>query len=247
MAVDDKDLKKVTKMLERGGTMLAKHCDCGAPLFKYQGRVVCPVCDGKKEEQQEESTRLAVPVETKPALAPHAVTPVKKEQIAELPCRPAGERGRRGQHAERAGHRGRGDRQDQRDLDAHGQRDVPRAHQDVHGNPRDVAAGAARAAHRFPLIICPTIPGLDAREPAGLVCRARARRRRGPPAIFPAIFIDCARCSRPAPQHRPYPRERRLEPALFRLRRDGHLVDLQQLLRRPLQRVLGSGLQRAFF
>jgi UPF0148 protein len=85
MAMDDNDLKKVTKMLERGGTMLAKHCDCGAPLFKYQGKVVCPVCDGKKDEQPQESTRLAVPVETKPALAPHAVAPVKKEQMAELP------------------------------------------------------------------------------------------------------------------------------------------------------------------
>jgi UPF0148 protein len=85
MAMDDNDLKKVTKMLERGGTMLAKHCDCGAPLFKYQGKVVCPVCDGKKEEPPQESTRLAVPVETKPALAPQAVTTVKKEQIAELP------------------------------------------------------------------------------------------------------------------------------------------------------------------
>ncbi len=83
--MEDKDLQKVTKMLERGGTMLAKHCDCGAPLFKYQGRVVCPVCEGKKEEQPQESTQLAVPVETKPAVAPHAVAPVKKEQIAELP------------------------------------------------------------------------------------------------------------------------------------------------------------------
>jgi UPF0148 protein len=83
--MEDKDLQKVTKMLERGGTMLAKHCDCGAPLFKYQGRVVCPVCEGKKEEQPQESTQLAVPVETKPAVAPHAMAPVKKERIAELP------------------------------------------------------------------------------------------------------------------------------------------------------------------
>ncbi len=84
--MEDKDLQKVTKMLERGGTMLAKHCDCGAPLFKYQGRVVCPVCEGKKEEQPaEESTRLAVPVETKPAVASHAVAPVKRDRIAELP------------------------------------------------------------------------------------------------------------------------------------------------------------------
>ena len=83
--MEDKDLQKVTKMLERGGTMLAKHCDCGAPLFKYQGKVVCPVCEGKKEEQALESTELAVPVETKPAVASHAVAPVKKDQIAELP------------------------------------------------------------------------------------------------------------------------------------------------------------------
>ncbi len=140
MAVDDKGLKKVTKMLERGGTMLAKHCDCGAPLFKYQGKVVCPVCDGKKEEQQEESTRLAVPVETKPALAPHAVTPVKKEQIAPLPEDRQVSVVVGDSTLNRPGHRGRGDRQDQRNIDAHGQRDVPRAHQDVHGNPGDVAA-----------------------------------------------------------------------------------------------------------
>ncbi len=27
-----------------GGTMLATHHDCGAPLFRYKGEVVCPVC-----------------------------------------------------------------------------------------------------------------------------------------------------------------------------------------------------------
>ncbi len=27
-----------------GGTMLAAHHDCGAPLFRYKGEVVCPVC-----------------------------------------------------------------------------------------------------------------------------------------------------------------------------------------------------------
>lgn len=27
-----------------GGTMLANHHDCGAPLFRYKGEVVCPVC-----------------------------------------------------------------------------------------------------------------------------------------------------------------------------------------------------------
>ncbi len=31
-------------MLELGGTMLAEHHDCGAPLFRYGGKVICPVC-----------------------------------------------------------------------------------------------------------------------------------------------------------------------------------------------------------
>ncbi len=83
--MEDKDLQLVTKMLERGGTMLAKHCDCGAPLFKYRGKVVCPVCEAKKSAPAEEHTELAVPVETRPAISSQAVEPVKKQRIAELP------------------------------------------------------------------------------------------------------------------------------------------------------------------
>jgi UPF0148 protein len=78
--MEEQDLQKVTKMLERGGTMLAKHCECGAPMFKYQGKVVCPVCDSKKGEQN-----LAVPVETRPAVTQQAMEPVKRGRVAELP------------------------------------------------------------------------------------------------------------------------------------------------------------------
>ncbi len=85
--MEDKDLEKVTKMLERGGTMLAKHCECGAPLFKYQGKVVCPVCDAKKQQYAEEQSRLAVPVETKPALSSQAVEPVRSTPVMEMPER----------------------------------------------------------------------------------------------------------------------------------------------------------------
>ncbi|HTY91060.1 MAG TPA: Sjogren's syndrome/scleroderma autoantigen 1 family protein [Methanocella sp.] len=81
--MEDKDLEKVTKMLERGGTMLAKHCECGAPLFKYQGKVVCPVCDAKKQEQ----ARLAVPVETRPAVSHQAVEKVNSTPVMEMPER----------------------------------------------------------------------------------------------------------------------------------------------------------------
>ena len=41
---EDEVLAKITKLLERGCTMLASHHDCGAPLFRCQGDIVCPVC-----------------------------------------------------------------------------------------------------------------------------------------------------------------------------------------------------------
>jgi UPF0148 protein len=41
---EDEVLSKITRLLERGCTMLAEHHDCGAPLFRCQGEVVCPVC-----------------------------------------------------------------------------------------------------------------------------------------------------------------------------------------------------------
>jgi len=41
---EDEVLGKVTRLLEQGCTMLATHHDCGAPLFRCQGEVVCPVC-----------------------------------------------------------------------------------------------------------------------------------------------------------------------------------------------------------
>lgn len=43
---DDDMVKKISRMLEIGGTMLAQHCDvCGAPMFRYQGKIMCPVCE----------------------------------------------------------------------------------------------------------------------------------------------------------------------------------------------------------
>lgn len=41
---EDEVLSKITRLLERGCTMLAAHHDCGAPLFRCQGEIVCPVC-----------------------------------------------------------------------------------------------------------------------------------------------------------------------------------------------------------
>ena len=31
--------------------MLATHHECGAPMFRFQGKVVCPVCDFEEKKQ----------------------------------------------------------------------------------------------------------------------------------------------------------------------------------------------------
>jgi len=41
---EDAVLYKITRLLEQGCTMLATHHDCGAPLFRCKGEIVCPVC-----------------------------------------------------------------------------------------------------------------------------------------------------------------------------------------------------------
>jgi len=47
---EDEVLSKITRLLERGCTMLASHHDCGAPFFRCQGEVVCPVCSFAGDE-----------------------------------------------------------------------------------------------------------------------------------------------------------------------------------------------------
>ena len=44
-------LQRITKFLEMGGTMLAASHDCGAPMFRYQGKILCPVCDVGEEKK----------------------------------------------------------------------------------------------------------------------------------------------------------------------------------------------------
>jgi UPF0148 protein len=64
---EDEVLKKITRLLEKGCTMLATHHDCGAPLFRCQGEVVCPVCSFGANETPSEEVRLSsstVPEET---------------------------------------------------------------------------------------------------------------------------------------------------------------------------------------
>ena len=47
----DDDVKKISRFLENGGTMLANHCDtCGAPLFRFKGEIICPLCSGAETD-----------------------------------------------------------------------------------------------------------------------------------------------------------------------------------------------------
>lgn len=57
MGMDEEEaIGRITKLLERGCTMLAAHHDCGAPLFRCKGEVVCPVCSFEKAEASSSST-----------------------------------------------------------------------------------------------------------------------------------------------------------------------------------------------
>lgn len=67
---EDIKLDKIGKLLELGGTMLANQCECGAPLFRYHGNVICPICDSNSKEaiesqEKKEKTRRK-PVENPP-------------------------------------------------------------------------------------------------------------------------------------------------------------------------------------
>jgi UPF0148 protein len=47
MSDSDDKIKQISRLLEMGGTMLAQHCTtCGAPMFRYHGEVLCPICQG---------------------------------------------------------------------------------------------------------------------------------------------------------------------------------------------------------
>ncbi len=67
----DKKVKRIARFLELGGTMLAEHCKvCGAPRFRYQGKVICPICDVKEEGDEEEAPEPVAEIQA-PETSPH--------------------------------------------------------------------------------------------------------------------------------------------------------------------------------
>jgi len=73
---ENSKMQKITRLLEKGGTMLAASHECGAPMFRYKGKVMCPVCDTGTEEGKKAGGEPA-------ASAPR----VKKESVPETPSR----------------------------------------------------------------------------------------------------------------------------------------------------------------
>jgi UPF0148 protein len=70
MPVDDRELEQISKLLERGGKMLADHCEtCHSPLFKFEGKVTCPVCSYRATQTPVTETERAAVVETQSPLA----------------------------------------------------------------------------------------------------------------------------------------------------------------------------------
>ncbi len=57
--MEDKKISEAVELLFKGAKMLAYHCPaCNMPLFKYEGRIICPAC--KKEAEIIEEGRDVV-------------------------------------------------------------------------------------------------------------------------------------------------------------------------------------------
>jgi len=96
---EEEKLKKITKFLEQGCTMLATHHSCGAPLFRCKGQVICPICSSQQEGNGEAGkissasergqelaiTRLSSSAEKKElhAIASESI-PKQKEKIEDI-------------------------------------------------------------------------------------------------------------------------------------------------------------------
>lgn len=73
---ENRKLQMITRLLEKGGTMLANHHECGAPLFRYQGKVLCPVCDFQEKNQEQKEVQEA----RKPAIMEQEEQKIRSEK-----------------------------------------------------------------------------------------------------------------------------------------------------------------------
>lgn len=88
---DEEETKAMSRLLTQGAKMLQQGCDdCGNPLFRYQGEVVCPVCNERrsrgestKEAQPEERTEGTVATDPADAAAGGASETAEEEGARE--------------------------------------------------------------------------------------------------------------------------------------------------------------------
>lgn len=74
----DPNVEKMARFLEIGATMLADPCKtCGAPLFRYHGEIICPICsDVSPGMPAPKADTRPVPVSAaKPAVRKQALSP----------------------------------------------------------------------------------------------------------------------------------------------------------------------------
>ncbi len=80
---EDIKLDKIGKLLELGGTMLANHCECGAPLFRYHGNVICPICDSNSKEPIESREKIQK-THRKPGKNPPLISSQTEQKIQKV-------------------------------------------------------------------------------------------------------------------------------------------------------------------
>lgn len=82
MNSDDEQVRKISKLLELGGTMLAQHCEtCGSPMFRYHGNVICPVCNTREEDSSAQIP--ATPTTSDPTLAPQPTAQSTSQPVSQ--------------------------------------------------------------------------------------------------------------------------------------------------------------------
>ena len=54
---EEEKLRRITSLLEQGCTMLAAHHNCGAPLFRRKGEIICPICSLSSMDSSDKSIR----------------------------------------------------------------------------------------------------------------------------------------------------------------------------------------------
>lgn len=91
----DKKVKRIARFLELGGTMLAEHCKvCGAPKFRYQGTVICPICDVREEGEETPAPEPAAEVQVPEVQVPEARSSPERDRPSPEQDRSSTERDR---------------------------------------------------------------------------------------------------------------------------------------------------------